>query len=343
MSLNLQRGSRASVSRTPPAISNPIPQEPILPVSIGKAVPVASTSATKNRSSMRPSSKLHRPSLTSPMNWLGRSSSSAGSAHTSYTPSKTRKISDPQLHNNLETLARSGPLGAGATVVRTPQEALSGGRADAISVRSTDTLIPEEDEDIEEAVIASPPLPPLPLEEDHTTHRVVRRASTSPCPTRPVPSIPGVESSPEPSPTPSLRPSLKMLDSFPPVPALPANVPSIVLPPPFDPILISGMPILGVADRRKVIVTVETCTETFKVTLGTLCSRPSFLASYLQSQLPPPSPASPSVEDEASVYSRQSEVEDSFHSIFRNHLTTSGLLPLSSAGMHIFLDRPSAP
>ena len=103
------------------------------------------------------------------------------------------------------------------------------------------------------------------------------------------------------------------------------------------------MPILGVADRKKVIVTIETCTETFKVTLGTLCSRPSFLASYLHSQLPPPSPVTPCVEDEASVYSRQSGAEDSFHSIFRNHLTTSGLLPLSSPGMHIFLDRPSAP
>ena len=235
---------------------------------------------------------------------------------------------------------------------------------DAASVRSAEMDIPEEDEFEDDTIgPASPPLPPLPLEdeveeqpgaesqedyddyeeEERTTRRASSsrsssRSSTPSRPTRPVPPVPSSESgTPISSPTTSLRPSLKVLDNFPPVPALPANIPSAPLPPAFEPIMLSGVPI-GIADTSKIIVAIETCTETFKVSFGTLCSRPSYLASYLQSVLPPP----PSPDD-ASVYSEQSEVDGSFHSIFRNHLATSGLLPSSASTMHIFLDRPSAP
>lgn len=331
MSFSTQRSSRSVGSRTPPTISRPIPQEPIVPMLIAKPA-----SSPKSASSPK-ASRLHRPSITSPMNWLGRSSSSASTNSQPYAPSKPIRISEPQMQSTYNpTTRRSGPLGAGATVVRTPQEAL----ADTRSVRSLERDIPEEEES-EYFPPQSPPLPPLPLEDEEGEVRTVASRSSTPSrPTRPCPPVPPTESSPEPSPTPSLRPSLKVLDSFPPVPALPANLPSSAPPPPFDAILLSPAP-SSISDPSKIIVSIETTTVTYKTTLGTLMSRPSFLSSYLESLLP--SLPSTEDEDEVSVYSRQSEVEGSFHSIFHNHLTTSGLLPPPVSTMHIFLDRPSAP
>lgn len=210
--------------------------------------------------------------------------------------------------------------------------------------------IPEERyREHDDELAGSPPLPPLPLEDDEETieaetRSVASRSSTPPRPSRPCPPPPAPEPEPlsEPTTPASLRPSLKVLDSFPPVPALPSNVSPGPLPPAFDAILLSG-PLTGIVDPDKTLVTIETCTMTYKTTFATLTSRPSFLASYLESILPPPPTAQS--EDEESVYSRQSMMDSSFNSIFRHHLTTSGLIPSSTSvsTIHIFLDRPSAP
>lgn len=106
-------------------------------------------------------------------------------------------------------------------------------------------------------------------------------------------------------------------------------------------ILVSSVPSSAI-DRSKIIVSLETDTKTYRTTLNTLTSRPSFLSAYLNTLLRPRRDS-----DAESVYSHLSDVpstpDDTFNSIFHNHLTSSGLLPQSSSSMHIFLDRPSAP
>lgn len=183
------------------------------------------------------------------------------------------------------------------------------------------------------------------------------RSSTPSRPTRPCPPVPPSETAVDSSPRASLRPSLKALDSFPPVPALPANIPCSAPLPEFCPVLISGLS-SGYTDPRQVIVTLETCTASYKITLATLTSRASLLATFLQ-DLKPVAPAltlsaapshimlsapSPTAsEDTASVYSRQSEVESSFTTIFSNHLRTADLLPPTPSTAVSSLDSPSTP
>ncbi len=325
MTIQSQRSSRSN-SRTPPIISKPIPQDHILPVSFSPKIPT----------------KSHRPSLSSSMSWLGRSSSSSSTSSAApHALSKSIRISEPQLQSAYDlTSRRSGTLGTGATIVRTPQEALAGPRdseSDGERMQTPEPSILEEEE-TEEASPGSPPLPPLPLEDDEEDLPTPSRCSTPSRPTRAVPPTPV-----EPNSSPSIRPSLKVLDSFPPVPALPVNLPSSPPQPPFEPILLSAAPV-NVVDPRKTIVSIETCTATYKTTLSTLTSRPSFLASYLEKMFrTSDSKSEEPDEDEESVYSRQSEAEGSFNSIFRNHLAASGLLSTTSTTIQLFLDRPSAP
>lgn len=244
---------------------------------------------------------------------------------------------------------RSGTLGSGATVVRTPQEALAGPRLgyDEVEERGAESeqeLTEYDDEDSTSLSRPhSPPLPPIPdVEEDGELEHP--RTSTPSRPTRPPPPPPieEVPSSGSSSSTPSTpsprRPALKVLDSFPPVPALPANLPASPPQPAFEPILLSSQP-AGNVDPAKVIVSLETCTATHKTTMKTLMSRPSLLCSYMHSLVPPPNSA---VEPETPG-SRLSEADSSFRAIFQQHLASSGLLLPSSSTLHIFLDRPSAP
>ncbi|KAI0347271.1 hypothetical protein BDW22DRAFT_1404881 [Trametopsis cervina] len=330
MSNNTTNPRSASIRSTPKSPKSPlIPEERFVPVSSVKMAP-----------------KSHRPSLTSPMNWLGRSSSSSSTG--SYVPSKPVRISEPFGTSSLDRLSRSGQLGAGATVVRTPQEALLGHKK---SPSSQEQILEEEnvaEEDDEQSIYndrpASPPLPPLPGDEVDVEEQEqpVRSRSTTPSrPTRPIPPTPIEEEAEPETPSPSSprsrhksRPSLKVLSEFPPVPALPLNIPPSPPQAPFDPILISPAP-AGAVDRSKIIVSIETSTTTYKATLNTLTSRPSFLSSYLQTLM--------RAQEEEPTSSVPRDSESSFNSIFHKHLASSGLLPPSSTSIHIFLDRPSAP
>jgi len=120
---------------------------------------------------------------------------------------------------------------------------------------------------------------------------------------------------------------------------LPADTNLTSPPPPFEAILLSPIP-EGAINPSKFIVTLETCTTTYRTTLRSLASRPSHLSRYITSLLSP-------ISETTSVYSNSSDVSSSqnssdFNTFFRDYLTSSGCLPQSS-GIHVFLDRPSAP
>jgi hypothetical protein len=121
-----------------------------------------------------------------------------------------------------------------------------------------------------------------------------------------------------------------------PVPPLSAHLPSPCSPPPFDCILLSPAPPSAI-DFSKLLVTLETCTATHRTTFGTLTSRPSLLATYLKSLF---SDIDGELDPEAPPLSSPGE-NGSFHSIFHNHLASSGLLSPSAFNIHIFLDRAS--
>ncbi|OCH94123.1 hypothetical protein OBBRIDRAFT_789646 [Obba rivulosa] len=325
--------------RSPPSISRPIPQDEYVPVSPPMTPPQA-----------------RRPSISNPMTWLSRTASSASQSSAPYAPSKPVRISEPKFVNTLDSIARqrTGVLGAGATVVRTPQEALGRSEspvADQASIEDTDSARGSSGS-IKRlyARSASPPLPPIPLPDVSESESSDAPPSYAPArPTRapPAPPVPDTESVSEESASPQtsmLRSSLKSSsrspqpsEYFPPVPELPANVPASPPQAAFEPILVSSP--AGVIHPSKVIVTLETSTQTYRTTYNTLVSRPSFLAAYLQTILPSRRRDS----DARSTNSCASDADSSFNSIFHHHLASSGVLSQSSNSIHIFLDRPSAP
>ncbi|KAJ7498864.1 hypothetical protein FB451DRAFT_1117609 [Mycena latifolia] len=289
-------------------------------------------------------SRGRRPSISNPMHWLSRSSTQSSVAST-----KPTRISEPKLIRGIEILSsRAGVLGSGATVVRTPDEALRDTRVRLNpesgdehgqeieyhhSPPSSNASSSSEEEDEIPSPPDSPPLPPVPsdTEEKSTFHfdPAPQPFSIPPRPNRAVPTAPSL----------ALRPSLKArrtesVSASSVVPALPANVSPTPVPPPFNPILVSDAP-SSTADRSRIIVSLETCTSTYKTTLDTLSSRPSFLSSYIASLFG--RRRSDSVA--SSVYSTASDDM----STYRRHLTSQGLLPQSSSSVHIFLDRPSDP
>ncbi|KAJ7781180.1 hypothetical protein B0H16DRAFT_1404449 [Mycena metata] len=305
-------------------------------------------------------SRGRRPSISNPMHWLSRNSTQS-----SVTSVKQARISEPKLIHSLELpSSRAGVLGSGATVVRTPDEALRATRVrltydgfgeqqdrqsgeqeraeehtQEIEYRSPSTSTDSsssEDEDEIPSPLDSPPLPPVPSEDKssfpHDAPPTPQAFTFPPRPNRAVPTVPGL----------ALRPSLKTrrtesVDaSSALVPALPANIPAIPAPPAFNAILLSDIPPL-IADRSRIIVSLETCTATYKTTLDTLSSRPSFLSSYIASLFG----RRRSDSLASSVYSTDSAAED--RSAYRQHLASQGLLPQSSSSVHIFLDRPSEP
>lgn len=248
-----------------------------------------------------PSHNPRRPSISSTMHWLSRKDS--------------KPSPDP---NGLQ----------GATVVRTPEDALRD-----TNVRVTYEPNPQLPS---HSPSSSPPLPPLPMPEEEETELLAETPKRPPKPYRAVPPAP----SPTPSSSSSLRPSLKSRSSTavedpPHVPPLPSHIPLSGPVAPFTPILVSAPPGPDI-DPSRIIVTLETCTSTYKSTLSTLSSRPSFLADYLISLT-----KQRSASQASSVYSTESaDVET-----YRNHLGSQGLLQTASCStsLHIFLDRPSAP
>ncbi|KZT12469.1 uncharacterized protein LAESUDRAFT_733152 [Laetiporus sulphureus 93-53] len=301
---------------------------------------------------MSPPTRQRGGSLSTPRAWLSRTTSSKDTnpAHAPYAPSKPVRISEPRFANGLDILAqqRSGVLGAGATIVRTPQDALSPSATRPFSpfrVHEDDANYGVRTVSSERAPARSksPPLPPIPDVESFDAVR----SKTPPHPTRAPPLMPESEGSEitvvEPV---SLRPSLKMRspapsEYSPPVPALPLNLSSSPPQPPFQPILLGPLP-AGPVDPSKTIVSLETSTITHRTTMSTLVSRPSYLASYLQDLFPPRTGMRDST---LSTISDVSENESSFNSIFHHHLKSTGVIPTSQppATIHIFLDRPSAP
>ncbi|KAF9247097.1 hypothetical protein BU15DRAFT_38501 [Melanogaster broomeanus] len=324
------------VQRSPPLISNPISSE-LAPYT--SSSPLASPPSTPPRG--------HKHSLSKPMTWLSRNTSS-NSSHwhsTAYAAPKPIRISEPKFDNSLEIfdIKRGGLLGSGAIVVRTPQEALSGSG----QLFGQITEEQEVKEDILLQVVeanegrhlpplsTSPPLPPLPACHSSIS-RPLREDVPPSCPTRPCPPLP------TPARRSSLKPHLRSSSSDPshPVPTLPANIAPTPTQPSFDAILLSSVPDSAI-DPSKIIVTLETCTMTYRTSLRSLTSRPSYLSSYLTSLLLPAS-------ETASIYSHASDSSlaqqsNGFNSVFHDHLTSSGCLGQSSTNIHVFLDRPSAP
>ena len=325
--------------------------------------------------SQKTKTKSRRPSVASPMNWLARTSSNASTQSVPYAPSRPVRISEPRFADPVEAYRapRSGILGTGATVVRTPQEALAGPRASTSTpdlhsrVRSPSPVhsaileFAEDDDTIERA--ASPPLPPIPDDVSDAVERMPETEAEAdedldtdddqlaplpvsthpPAPTRAPPSLPSIpdfHSDLEPAPpvrsVSPLRRNKSPLDYFPPVPPLPSS--ALPTPPqsPFQAILVSPVP-NGSLDPSRIIVSLETSTATQRTTMSTLISRPSHLASYLLGLFPS------TEEDTRSVYSTASDVDSSFNSIFNHHLASSGILKHASTNLQIFLDRPSAP
>lgn len=313
-----------------------------------------------------------RPSVSGAMTWLTRTASNAP-----YTPSKPIRISEPQFNLSLEslTISRSGVLGRGATVVRTPQEALAGTSASYVDVATgsfkaashtadasenyldehetaEDGTAEGEEEDDTQSIIPrpeSPPLPPLPDMDlsDNRTSQTSSLITYAPArPSRAPPAVPtavpsreviGESSTPRSSPK-SVSPARSILESFPPVPPLPDILHAQQPVPPFDPILMSPPPgAIHMKDAAKVIVILETSTMTHRTTLKTLISRPSRLATYLKTLIP----SNPRDSDTESIYSHVSDIDMTFNSIFHNHLNSGSLSQAST--MHIFLDRPSEP
>jgi len=242
---------------------------------------------------------------------------------------------------------RNGVLGAGATIVRTPEDALrftqvrltsdSNSRDHPSSHSTGETSRARTPLSVQEpSPPDSPPLPPLPLPQEEEEEYFAAESPTR----QPEPaSSPPASTTSRPS---SLRSSLKTkhtaskeyISLAPQVPPLPANIPPAPTPPPFRAILISEVP-TGTVDCSKIIVTLETCTMTYRTTLETLQSRSSHLSSYLASLLP----KSPRASTVSSVYSTASDDI----SAYRHHLASQGLLSTASYSIHIFLDRPSAP
>ncbi|KAF9464499.1 hypothetical protein BDZ94DRAFT_1256587 [Collybia nuda] len=320
------------------------------PISYSTPTPRPSSQSTITTPSSPPTSQHRgrRPSISNTMHWLSRSSTQS----TPYAPSKPTRISEPKLVRSIELMsqARSGVLGSGATVVRTPDEALRetgvrltfDGKAkdeqaslkveSARNSQASDKLVHTTQLSSESYPSPqSPPLPPLPMPEFEESQffsgESAEVAKAPPRPTR----------APPPPPAPSLRPSLKVkrvstTEDTLPIPPLPANIPTLS-PPLFNPILVSDVP-TGVVDPSKIIVVLETCTSTFKTTLNTLTSRSSHLSAYVSSLVSQKQRESGS----SSVYSSNSDDM----SMYRRHLISQGLLP-QTFSIHIFLDRPSAP
>ncbi|KAJ7068326.1 hypothetical protein C8F01DRAFT_1050383 [Mycena amicta] len=270
-----------------------------------------------------PSTSRRRPSISNPMGWLTRTS-------TQSTVAPVKTISEPKLILHDLMSPRAGILGSGATVVRTPEEALAVRDTKALTGEfdfeehgqdieytppSGESSSEEEDEIPSPLEAGSPALPPLPAaHKDDSLEPTTPQPFTFP--NRPSRIAPLVH---------ALKPRRESVESVPSIPAVA----------PFKAILMSDPPAPS-ADRTKLVVTLETCTASYRTTFDTLASRPSHLARYLSSQFGRPR----SDSNASSVYSTASADD---MSVYRRHLVSQGLIPQTSTSVHIFLDRPSEP
>lgn len=290
--------------------------------------------------------RSHKHSFSKPMSWLNRSSSSPSTHSTPHAAPKPTRVSEPKVGSSLDQfhLHRRGPLGSGATVVRTPHEALFGscnGLKNEENGLKRDILFcdSENNENRLPSLSASPPLPPLPgIPDAEEGDRLSGIRASIPL----LDHVPPRGSSLSSSPPSHFSPLRSAVLSHSPasclIPTLPVDTASIPQPP-FEPVLLSPIPD-GAIDPSKLIVTLETCTTTYRILLRSLVSRPSHLSRYITSLLS-------LTPDTASVYSNGSgtllaQRSNGFDSFFRDHFASFGCLP-RSAGIHVFLDRPSAP
>ncbi|KAK7060589.1 hypothetical protein VNI00_001355 [Paramarasmius palmivorus] len=318
------------------------------PISYPRA---SDSSISLSSSTLTSRPRKHSLTLTNPMGWLSRTNTSQSSSS-----AKLHRKSDSKSPRSIELVSeRTGPLGSGATVVRTPEEALQDTRVclTRYDSRSVDEM-GQKARPIQPPIspvsdnaclpLTSTPLPSLPgsdgEEEDSDDHfdfdndESLRPIGTSspPRPTRDCPPVPN-----EVSPRSSLKSTTPRSSSedVSQIPPLPMNVTASCPPQPeFRPILVSDVP-SGPVDFSKVLITLETCTTTYRTTMETLTSRPSHLSAYVISLFP----RQRSNSTTSSVYSTNS----SDLSLYRNHLASQGLLSQSASNLHIFLDRPSAP
>ncbi|KAK1236639.1 hypothetical protein PQX77_000191 [Marasmius sp. AFHP31] len=289
--------------------------------------------------------------------------------------SKTKRGSGSKSPKSIELVSeRTGPIGFGATIVRTPEEALQDTRVclTRYDTKGADELgqkpqiqytshIPSPISATISLPFSSSSLPPTPGEQepsdaddadvdtqesgDHDRYddepeEVIEQdepfADGPSSPPRPSRACPPVPYDPP-------RPSLKSTphcstEDVSEIPPLPANVIPSMLQPEFQAILLSDVPAAGQVDFSKTVITLETCTQTYRTTMDTLTSRPSHLSAYLISLFP----RKRSDSNASSVYSTSS---DDDMSTYRNHLACQGLISSqkSSTNLHVFLDRPSAP
>ncbi|KAF8897587.1 hypothetical protein BD779DRAFT_1491658 [Infundibulicybe gibba] len=275
--------------------------------------------------SQKPHHRSHKSSISNTMHWLSRSSTQT-STSTPYAPSKPTRISEAKLVRSIEILSqRSGVLGTGATIVRTPDDAL----------RATGVRLTFDGKAQDEDVSVQPQQKREPLFAPPTGSKSVES------------STPEVEpiSPPYSPPLPALRCLKKTRTTFSALGRRPPRVPRAPplhhhrcsptprkispspTPPAFAPVLMSEVP-TGAIDPSKIIVTLETCTVTYQ-------PRSIQSVAYICSLLP----RSRSNSVASSVYSTAS----ADMSTYRHHLASQGLLPQSTFSIHIFLDRPSAP
>jgi hypothetical protein len=298
------------------------------------------------------SSHSPRPSITNPMAWLSRASTS----NHNHAPQRPA-VSEPVLLNAFEEPnTRYGALGTGATVVRTPQEALQGTTVHLTPAgtveqspglnthRGVDRQVPNgiyPDSELGAELPSPPhsprtPPPPPPKRNSIPSSKSSPDLRTSRISFSEVPPVPRMDrASPRSSTSaPQQRPDSTLpSDQFPSLPALASPMQPV-----FAPILISRFPPPSV-DRASLIVSLETATTTHRTTFMTLSSRPSHLASYLTALLSKTTDGSSSEDDAASVHTEGSSqsVDSPFRTIFNKHVGGS---PYS---LHIFLDRPSPP
>ncbi|KDR83686.1 hypothetical protein GALMADRAFT_262056 [Galerina marginata CBS 339.88] len=314
-----------------------------------------------------PSNSTHnprRPSVSNTMHWLSRTTTQSSFTQPPHSPSKPVKISEPKRARTIDSISapRNGTLGAGAIVVRTPDEALretgvrlspevleketsrsqsrtsldkkERKRPSTPTARKSDTTMTEPI-----SPPTSPPLPPLPLPDADDTETLVddgegAGTKTPPRPNRAPPPPPLAQTLSRESRRSSLKGrSISTAEGAPTVPPLPPHVVASTQPAPFQALLVSEPPSV-ITDPSKVIVTLETCTVTYKTTLSTIHSRPSHLSNYLSSLF--------SQSDARSTASSRYSTESDDLAMYNRHLISQGLLP-PSINIHLFLDRSSSP
>lgn len=344
--------------------ATPQPRTLLAPSHSSTSIPLP----TSPQSPKSPSHHPRRPSISNTMHWLSRNAT-PGPSNQSYSPSKPVKISEPKRVRTIDAISapRNGVLGAGATVVRTPDEALreTGVRlspelaekppsVSRLSVDQTEQkkkrpstpllTKPARQSDVPSTLMnepisppTSPPLPPIPLTSDVEDDLVVSETESPataskppPRPTRAAPQAPSTSS--RRSSMKGRRTSTSPSEEAPVVPPLPAHIVVSTQPPPFHALLVAEPPAVTM-DPSKIIVTLETCTQSYKTTLSTIYSRPSHLSTYFSTLFDQADKHST-----ASLYS--SESDDL--AMYNRHLTSQGLLP-PSMNVHVFLDRPSTP